>query len=90
MVGKAKAQEDGATPRYVCRWSLGFVYGGNQNAKRLDWGQVFDLEGLPGDEKLIRLGYIIPFEGGETYICGTCGDEFAMSGSRRQSSEPSP
>lgn len=61
--------------RYAVRWSLGFEYG--YDSRRLDWGQVFTLQGTPGDERLERLGYIVPLDkSASTCTCGECGAEF--------------
>lgn len=69
MAGKATEQ------RYAVRWSLGFEYG--YDSRVLDWGQVFTLQGTPGDERLERLGYIVPLDKGvPTVTCGECGAEF--------------
>lgn len=56
---------------YVARWPIGY---GEQS---LDRGQVFQLGGQVNDEKLIRLGYVLPLErGAERYQCAECGAEF--------------
>jgi hypothetical protein len=58
-------------PRMVARQP--FDYG----RLALDRGQVFTLAGAPNDEKLTRLGYVIPLErDATTYECGKCGGVF--------------
>lgn len=49
----------------------------------LDRGQVFEMEGLPNDEKLTRLGYAIEYtyQGG-TSDCGECGAQFTGDAER--------
>ena len=43
----------------------------------LDRGQVFDAHGAINDEKLERLGYMVPFKRGtDVFKCAECGAEF--------------
>lgn len=55
-------------------------YGGEE----LDQGQVLTLGGFVNDEKLVRLGYLQPFNGGDTARCRLCGKEFVDQRSRQQ------
>lgn len=53
------------------------------NGAELFRGQFFTLAGSRNDEKLIRLGYVVPVEDGDTgYECGKCGRVFIDLGSR--------
>ena len=55
----------------------GLTYGRPGNEKRLDRGQLLELEGLINDEKLVRLGYVAQANKRATIVqCGTCGAEF--------------
>ena len=52
------------------------TYGG----MNLSQGEVFELQGLRNDDKLLKYSYIKPFAvGDETIDCGTCGRQFAHS-----------
>lgn len=43
----------------------------------LDRGEVFELSGLPNDEKLVRLGFAVEYtDKGGTSDCGDCGKRF--------------
>ena len=53
------------------------------NGAELFRGQFFTLAGSRNDEKLLRLGYILPVDESETgYECGACGRLFIDLGSR--------
>jgi hypothetical protein len=58
--------------RFIARRG-GKEYGGMP----LDRGQVFTLKGLANDERLVRLGFIAPFKGGQPVECSDCGLPFA-------------
>jgi hypothetical protein len=52
-------------------------YGRAGEAKRIDRGQVLELEGLVNDEKLVRLGYVSLINKRATIVtCGKCGAQF--------------
>jgi hypothetical protein len=55
-------------------------YGGQE----LDQGQILTLGGFRNDEQLVRLGYLQPFGGSETYACRLCGRHFVDQRSRQQ------
>lgn len=60
---------------YYARRSM--TYGRPGNEKRLDRGQILELEGLVNDEKLVRLGYVALANKRASIVqCGTCGAEF--------------
>lgn len=60
---------------YYARRSM--TYGRQGNERQLDRGQVFDLQGMINDEKLIRLGYVAVAPKRSTVVqCGECGAEF--------------
>ena len=64
-----------ATTLYVARRSM--EYGRPGSEKRLDRGQVLELEGLINDEKLVRLGYVSLANKRATIVaCGKCGAQF--------------
>ena len=54
-------------------------------SQEIDRGQVFDLAGARNDEKLLRLGYIAPFEGKPKDLveCAACGAQFIGGDERR-------
>lgn len=63
--------------RHYARWPIG--YGDRQ----LDRGQIFALQGLPNDEKLLRIGYVAELPAGaDVSRCLDCGEEFASSEER--------
>ena len=64
---------------HVARWD-NFGY----NGQPVDRGQIIDLVGLPNDEKLIRLGYIVETkEKSPTVLeCGECGALFLEDAAR--------
>lgn len=67
----------GTDQQAVGRFSMGFEYGFPGRTRRIDWGQVFELQNTPGDEKLFRLGYIEPMPArASTIACRECGAEF--------------
>ena len=53
--------------------------------QEIDRGQVFELAGARNDEKLLRLGYIAPFEGKakDMVECAACGAQFIGGDERR-------
>lgn len=53
--------------------------------QEIDRGQVFDLAGARNDEKLLRLGYIAPYEGKPKDLveCAACGAQFIGGDERR-------
>jgi hypothetical protein len=63
-------------------WAKRPIGYGNQE---IDRGQVFDLAGARNDEKLLRLGYIAPFEGKPKDLveCAACGAQFIGGDERR-------
>lgn len=65
------------TARYYARRP--FTYAGQD----LERGQVFNLAGVPNDEKLIRLNYISEVaDKHEVYICAECRRQFVQMGYR--------
>ncbi len=54
-------------------------------SQEIDRGQVFELAGARNDEKLLRLGYIAPFEGKPKDLveCAACGAQFIGGDERR-------
>lgn len=72
MAGKTDPQ------RYWCRRPMGYA------GTDLDRGQIFTPAGAPNDEKLERLGYMVPVDRSAlTYTCAECGAEFVGEGERR-------
>lgn len=62
-----------------------FGYNIPKNGPEMDRGQIFELEGFPGDDRLKRLGYVEILEapkGWEPYICPECGAGFMESTQR--------
>jgi hypothetical protein len=62
-----------------------------------DTGAVFPLGGHPGDEKLLRLGFVEPVQGSpKLATCGVCGTKFLSGkyreahGDRRHAPAPEP
>lgn len=45
---------------------------------RFELGEIVELRGLPNDEKLVRLGYLLPWSGKKEYEsdCIQCGKKF--------------
>lgn len=58
-----------------------FGYGPGPEKEMLE---VFELAGLPHDERLMRLGYVEKFTGKTTYRCRVTGREFATESAREQ------
>lgn len=51
--------------------------------RMLDRGQVFELEGMPNDDRLLKLGHIVEVDKNtETYECPECGASFVGMGYR--------
>lgn len=70
----------GKTETVRCYARRPFGYDG----KELDRGQVFMVVGAPNDEKLGRLGFMVPLEGRvQLYTCAECGAEFVGEPERR-------
>lgn len=59
-------------PGFVCRWGP-MDY---DDGMSLDPGQLFDIREHCNNERLLRLGYIEAFTGGESYQCSECGAQF--------------
>lgn len=59
-----------------------FGYAGQE----LDRGQIFELAGARNDEKLVRLGYVQPYQGkvGDLVECAGCGGLFLGHNERIQ------
>ena len=55
------------------------------NGQDIDRGQVFTLAGARNDEKLVRLGYVEPWDGKarDLHECAACGAQF-IGGNERQ------
>lgn len=71
------ADESGAQ-RYWCRRPMGYA------GTDLDRGQVFTPVGAINDEKLERLGYMVPLDASiQTHTCAECGAEFTGIGERQ-------
>lgn len=65
----------GSATLYVARRSM--EYGRPGSEKRIDRGQLIELEGLVNDEKLVRLGYLSLANKRATVVsCGKCGAQF--------------
>lgn len=60
------------SPGFVCRWGP-MDY---DDGVSLDPGQLFEIREHCNNERLLRLGYIEAFTGGETYQCSECGALF--------------
>ena len=69
-----------AAPRQALYWAKrSFGYG----TQSLDRGQIFKLQHLENDRRLIDLGYVAPVPTGEpTYACRICNAEFIDPGLR--------
>lgn len=68
--------------RMWARWPMDY---GARPEVTLDPGQVFVLQGMPNDEKLVRLGYCAPLDKTATiYACAECGAEFVGVSERTQ------
>lgn len=69
-------------PRYAVRRTVGGSLG--YNGRTLDRGQLFTIDGIPGDERLERLGFIERIDGKpDAYPCAECGAEFLGEPARR-------
>lgn len=70
------------TRRIVRNAVLGWSYGDQGSVDR---GQVIELRGYPGDEKLLRLGYLEekpPKKDDPLFACSVCGKEFISQATR--------
>lgn len=68
----------GKQQRYWARRPMGYT-----DDEAWEHGQVVALRSMGNDEKLLRLGYVRPLDGGaQTFQCAECGKEFIEAGLR--------
>ena len=68
-------KEEMKTDRYISKRSFDYDSG-----IKFEHGQIVELRGLPNDEKLLRLGYVLPYsKDGTEQECIQCGKSFGST-----------